>query len=124
MNTLRNKVSLIGRLGAQPEVTTFDTGKTLARFTLATNESYKDKNGQWHDNTQWHTVNAWGRIAERVKKALNKGQEVIVEGKLVHQSYETKEGQKRYGTIIEATECLLLTPRNETVDNADSTSKK
>jgi single-strand DNA-binding protein len=114
MNTLRNKVSLIGRLGAQPEVTTFETGKTLARFTLATNESYKDKNGQWHDNTQWHTINAWGRIAERVKKALNKGQEVIVEGKLVHQTYETKTGEKRYGTIIEATEFLLLQPKSET----------
>jgi single-strand DNA-binding protein len=114
MNTLRNKVSLIGRLGAQPEVTTFETGKTLARFTLATNESYKDKNGEWHENTQWHTINAWGRIAERVKKALNKGQEVIVEGKLVHQSYENKNGEKRYGTIIEATEFLLLTPKTET----------
>jgi single-strand DNA-binding protein len=113
MNTLRNKVSLIGRLGAQPEVTTFETGRTLARFTLATHENYKDKNGQWHENTQWHTVNAWGRIAERVKKALNKGQEVIVEGKLVHQSYETKTGEKRFTTIIEATEFLLLQPKGE-----------
>jgi len=116
MNTLRNKVSLIGRLGAQPEVTTFESGKTLARFTMATNEGYKDKDGQWHENTQWHTVNAWGRIAERVKKALNKGQEVIVEGKLVHQNYETKEGEKRYGTVIEATEFLLLTPKTETAN--------
>jgi len=113
MNTLRNKVSLIGRLGAQPEVTTFETGKTLARFTMATNESYKDKNGQWHENTQWHTVNAWGRIAERAKKALNKGQEVILEGKLIHQSYETKTGEKRYATIIEATEFLVLNQKSE-----------
>lgn len=111
MNTLRNKVSLIGRLGGQPEVTTFDTGRTLARFTVATNENYKDKNGQWHENTQWHTVNAWGKIAERVQKSLQKGQEVIVEGRLVHQSYETKAGEKRYGTIIEASEFLLLTPK-------------
>lgn len=113
MNTLRNKVSLIGRLGAQPEVTTFDTGKTLARFSLATKEDYKDKNGEWHENTQWHTINAWGKIAERAKKALNKGQEVIVEGKLVHQSYETKSGEKRFGTVIEATEFLVLTPKSE-----------
>jgi single-strand DNA-binding protein len=113
MNTLRNKVSLIGRLGAQPEVTTFETGRTLARFTLATNESYKDKDGQWQENTQWHTINAWGKIAERIKTVLNKGQEVIVEGKLVHQSYETKEGEKRYGTVIEATEFLLLTPKTD-----------
>lgn len=117
MNTLRNKVSLIGRLGAQPEVTTFDTGRTLARFTLATNERFKDKDGNWQDNTQWHVINAWGKIAERVKKALNKGQEIILEGKLVHQSYETKSGEKRYGTVIEATEFLLLTPKSEPATN-------
>lgn len=116
MNTLRNKVSLIGRLGGTPEFTKFETGKTLARFTLATKEDYKDKNGQWHENTQWHTINAWGRIAERVNKALQKGQEVIVEGKLVHQTYNTKEGEKRYTTIVEATEFLLLTPKTEKKD--------
>jgi single-strand DNA-binding protein len=124
MNTLRNKVSLIGRLGAQPEITTFDTGRTLARFTLATNESYKDKLGNWQENTQWHTVNAWGKIAERVKKALNKGQEIILEGKLVHQSYESKNGEKRYGTIIEATEFLLLTGKVEKTETIKETSKK
>lgn len=113
MNTLRNKVSLIGRLGAQPEVKTFATGSTLASFDLATNENYKDKDGQWHDRTQWHKVNAWGKVAERVEKALKKGQEIIVEGKLVHQTYESKSGEKRYSTIIEATEFLLLTPKND-----------
>lgn len=113
MNTLRNKVSLIGRLGVQPEVTTFETGRKLARFTLATNENYKDKNGEWHENTQWHTINAWGRIADRAQKALQKGQEVILEGKLIHQHYETKNGEKRYATVIEATEFLLLNPKKE-----------
>jgi len=108
MNTLRNKVSLIGRLGSQPEITTLETGRTLARFTLATNENFKDKSGQWQKNTQWHNVTAWGKIAERAKNILNKGQEVILEGKLVNQSYETKNGEKRYGTIIEASEFLIL----------------
>ena len=117
MNTLRNKVSLIGRLGAQPEVTKFDTGRTLARFTIATNESYKDKDGNWQENTQWHVVNAWGKIADRVKTALNKGQEIILEGKLVHQSYESKSGEKRYGTVIEASEFLLLSPKQENSTN-------
>jgi single-strand DNA-binding protein len=117
MNTLRNKVSLIGRLGAQPEVTTFDTGRMLARFTMATNERFKDKEGNWQDNTQWHTINAWGKIAERVKKALNRGQEIILEGKLVHQTYETKTGEKRYGTVIEATEFLLLSQKPEQINN-------
>lgn len=56
MNTLRNKVSLIGRLGAQPEVVKFDSGRTLARFSLATNESYKNKEGEWQDVTQWHIM--------------------------------------------------------------------
>lgn len=116
MNTLRNKVSLIGHLGAQPEVTTFETGKTLARLRVATNESYKDKNGEWQKNTQWHTINAWGKIAERVQKSLNKGQEIIVEGKLVHKSYETKTGEKRFETIIEASEFLLLTPKTESTN--------
>ncbi len=115
MNALRNKVSLIGRLGAQPEVTTFETGRTLARFTLAVNEGYKDKDGNWQDNTQWHTINAWGVIADRVKKALNKGQEVMVEGKLVNQTYETKTGEKRYSTIIEATEFLLLSSKSDII---------
>ena len=113
MNALRNKVSLIGRLGVQPEVTTFDTGRTLARFTLAVNEGYKDKDGNWQDNTQWHTINAWGPAADRVKKVLTKGQEVMIEGKLVNQAYETKAGEKRYSTIIEASEFLLLSPKSE-----------
>ncbi len=92
MNTLRNKVSLIGRLGAQPEVVTLDSGRTLARFSLATNENYKNKEGAWQENTQWHNITAWGQTAELMSKLLNKGQEVVVEGKLVNSSYETKEG--------------------------------
>jgi single-strand DNA-binding protein len=109
MNTLRNKVSLIGRLGAQPEIVKFDSGRTLARFSLATNESYKTKEGEWQDVTQWHNITAWGKTADRIAKLLNKGQEVVVEGKLVNNSYETKEGEKRYGTVIEINEFLLLT---------------
>lgn len=113
MNTLRNKVSLIGRLGAQPEVVTFDSGRTLARFSLATNESYKNKEGEWQESTQWHNITAWGKTADLIGKLLNKGQEVVVEGKLVNNSYETKEGEKRYGTTIEINEFLLLAPKND-----------
>jgi single-strand DNA-binding protein len=111
MNSLRNKVNLIGRLGAQPEVSSFESGRMLARFTLATNERYKDKNEVWQDNTQWHTVNAWGKLAERIQKSLDKGSEVVIEGKLVNQSYETKEGEKRYSTIVEASDFLLVSPK-------------
>ena len=113
MNTLRNKVSLIGRLGAQPEVVTFDSGKTLARFSLATNESYKNKAGEWQDNTQWHNITAWGKTAELVGKMLSKGQEVVVEGRLVNNNYETKDGEKRYSTTIEVNEFLIISAKSE-----------
>jgi single-strand DNA-binding protein len=112
MNTLRNKVSLIGRLGAAPEVTTFEKGSTLARFTLATNERYKDKAGKWQDNTQWHTINAWGPQAERAK-TLDKGMEIILEGRLVHQSYEAKTGEKKFTTVIETSAFLIIMPKQE-----------
>ncbi len=117
MNTLRNKVSLIGRLGSQPEVTTFETGKTLVRFNLATNENYKDKNGDWQENTQWHSIKAWGKMADRMVKVLNKGQEIIVEGRLLHQRYEAKTGEIRVNTVVEATEFLLLKTKNESKTN-------
>lgn len=108
MNALKNKVTLIGRLGAQPELVTFESGRTLARFTVATNERFKDKGGEWQDITQWHTINAWGKIAERVKRTLDKGNEIILEGRLVNQSYESKSGEKRFSTIVEATEFLVI----------------
>ena len=68
MNALKNKVKLIGRLGVEPELVKFETGRTLARFTLATNENYKDKKGEWHELTQWHTINAWGKLADLVQR--------------------------------------------------------
>lgn len=108
MNALRNKVSLIGRLGAQPELVTLESGRTLARFSLATNESYKDKSGEWQTQTQWHNITAWGKTASLVENILEKGQEVIVSGRLVNRSYETKSGEKRYSTEIEMNEFLKL----------------
>lgn len=112
MNALKNKVTLIGRLGAKPEVMNFETGRALARFTLATNEGYKDRNGQWQDNTQWHNINAWGKSAELVGKLLDKGLEVMLEGKLVNQSYETKSGEKRFSTVVELNEFLIISSKN------------
>ena len=98
----------MGRLGGSPEIVKFDSGRLLARFSLATHENFKDKNGEWHDFTQWHTINAWGKIAERVKRILDKGNEIILEGRLVNQSYESKSGEKRFSTIVEATEFLVI----------------
>ncbi|MCH2223564.1 MAG: single-stranded DNA-binding protein [Crocinitomicaceae bacterium] len=108
MNTLRNRVSLIGRLGGQPEIMKFDSGKMKARFSLATNESYRDKDGEWKENTQWFTVDAWGKTADLVSRVLTKGEEIVLEGRLVNNTYETKEGEKKYSTIIEVSSFLKL----------------
>lgn len=108
MNTLRNTVSLIGNLGMDPEVTTFDSGTMLARFSVATNESYKDKKGEWITNTQWHNIITWGKSAELCKKLLSKGSEIVLEGKLENDSYTTKEGEKRYKTQINMREFMVL----------------
>ncbi|MCH2229128.1 MAG: single-stranded DNA-binding protein [Crocinitomicaceae bacterium] len=113
MNVLRNKVSLIGRLGAAPEVVTFESGRTLTRFSIATNESYKNKEGEWQEKTQWHNLTIWGKQAESAAKVLDKGQEIIAEGKLVNSQYETKEGEKRYSTSIEVNDFLILSPKPE-----------
>jgi len=111
MNALKNKVSLMGRLGGQPEMVKIDSGRLLARFSLATHENFKDKNGEWHDFTQWHTINAWGKIAEKVGEKLEKGMEVVVEGKLVNQQYENKAGEKRFATIIELYDFIMVQPK-------------
>lgn len=112
MNTLRNKVNLIGRLGAKPEVVKFDNGRTLAHFSLATSDGYKNKEGEWIDTTQWHNINAWGKTAELVDKLLDKGLEIAVEGKLMNSSYQSKDGEKRFSTTIEIRDFLLLTPKS------------
>lgn len=113
MNNLRNKVSLIGRLGAQPEISTLDKGRKIARFSIAVNNTYKDKDGNYVKDTQWYSINAWGNQAERVEKVLNKGQEIVIEGRLVNRSYETKEGEKKYVTNIELQEFLLISGKPE-----------
>lgn len=111
MNALRNKVSLIGRLGAQPEVSKTDAGRMFARFQLATNEPYKNKSGEWVENTQWHNIAMWGKTAEFASQKLKKGQEVVVQGRLVHKRYEDKKGEPRYHTSVEVNEFLILTPK-------------
>lgn len=125
MNNLRNKVSLIGRLGQEPTMQKVGTENNyqLTRFSVATNENYKDKTGQWVENTQWHNVVAWGKTAERICKLITKGQEVMFEGKLVNKSYE-KDGEKRYTTDIEISDFLLLSPRNTDSENEVKTAKK
>lgn len=108
MNALKNKVQLIGNLGNDPEIINLETGKKLAKFSIATNESYKNANGELVKETQWHRVVAWGKTAAIIEKYLVKGNEVAVEGKLTNRSYETKEGEKRYVTEIVCNELLML----------------
>ena len=108
MNTLRNKVQLIGHLGNNPEIITLDNGKKLAKFSIATNESYKNTDGEKITNTDWHNLVAWNKTAEIVEKYLEKGREIAIEGKLTNRSYETKEGEKRYITEVVVSELLML----------------
>ncbi len=108
MSTLRNKVQLIGNLGNDPEIINLESGKTLAKFSIATNESYKNTNGEKITETQWHNIVAWGKTAEIVNKYLKKGKEVAIEGKLTTKTWEDKTGAKRYITEIVLNELLML----------------
>lgn len=108
MYALRNRVQLIGNLGGSPEVRTTETGKKLARFSVATNESYRSTQGEKVSETQWHSLVAWGKTAEIAEKYLDKGTEVVVEGKLVHRNFVDKEGVKRFVTEVQVSELLLL----------------
>ena len=108
MNTLRNRVQLIGNLGNAPEVKSLEDGKKFVRFSIATNETYVTKAGKKETETTWHNVVAWGNIAEIAEKYLTKGKEVAIEGKLVNRSYTDKDGIKRYATEIQINELLML----------------
>jgi single-strand DNA-binding protein len=112
MNTLRNKVQLIGNLGTNPEIRSFDNGKTVARFSLATTDSYQDATGKKISETQWHNLVAWGGLAKIIEKYLTKGSEVAVEGKLTHRTYEDKDGNKKYFTQIVLHDMVMLHTRN------------
>tara|TARA_R110001583_G_scaffold54139_1_gene166200 strand:- start:793 stop:1125 length:333 start_codon:yes stop_codon:yes gene_type:complete len=108
MNTLKNKVQLIGNLGNDPEITNFESGKILAKFSIATNDSYKNAQGEKITDTQWHNVVAWGKTAQIVEKYITKGKEVAIEGKLTSRSWEDKDGMKRYVTEVVCNELLML----------------
>lgn len=110
MNNLKNRVNLIGNLGADPEVKELESGKKIAKVRLATSENYKNKDGEKVTDTQWHNLVIWGPRAEFVEKYLKKGQEVAIEGKLNHRTYDNAEGEKKYFTEIIVNEILMLRP--------------
>ena len=113
MNNLRNKVQLIGNLGAAPEIINFENGNKLAKIRLATNEYYRNAKGERVAETQWHNLIAWGKQAEIFESYCQKGQEIAIEGKLITRSFETKEGEKRSRTEIQISELLLLGSKND-----------
>ena len=108
---MRNKVQLIGHLGASPEIKTFEGGKKLARINIATNETYTNSKGEKVTETQWHNVVAWDKTAEIAEKLFTKGVEVLIEGKLVNRSYTDKEGNKKFVTEVQANELLVFSKK-------------
>lgn len=95
-----NKVILIGNLGKDPEIRKLESGATVAKFSLATNENYKDKSGEWQTQTEWHDVVLWRNLAERAESSLKKGFMIYLEGKLTTRSWEDQEGNKRRTTEV------------------------
>jgi single-strand DNA-binding protein len=109
-----NKVILIGNLGKDPEVKYTPQGTAVAKITLATNESYKDKGGQWQERTEWHNVVLWQRLAEIAGEYLKKGSKVYIEGRLQTRSWDDKQtNQKKYMTEVVAGTMVLLGGRGE-----------
>ena len=108
MNTLRNKVQLIGNMGNDPEIISLEGGKKLAKFSMATNDTYKNGAGEKITETQWHNIIAWNKTADIIEKYVQKGKEIMIEGKLTTRSYENKEGEKKYITEVVCNELLLL----------------
>ncbi len=108
MNSLRNSVQLIGHLGSNPEIKKLEKGGTLASVNIATKEVYKNAKGEYESQTTWHRLVGWNVIAERMEKAMVKGREMAVRGKLVNRSYDDKNGIKRYVTEIRVSDFELL----------------
>lgn len=108
MSTIKNHVQLIGNVGQEPTITNLESGKKVARFSLATNENYKDSKGEKQTDTNWHTVVAWGKTADIIEKYAEKGKEIAVVGKLKTRTYTTNDGNQRYVTEVVVDEILLL----------------
>jgi single-strand DNA-binding protein len=112
-NSMRNKVLLIGNLGGDPEVRELNNGRKMGQIRVATNERYKDASGEYKDDVQWHSVVAWGPIADRAARTLQKGSSLVLDGRLVHRNYETKEGEKRYITEVWMHDFHVVGPKRE-----------
>ena len=108
MNTLKNSVRLVGNLGMDPEVKSFENDRKLAKIAIATNETYKNDKGERITDTQWHNLVLWGAQAKLAEQILRKGDEIAIEGKLASRSYVDKDGNKRYVTEVVVNEFLKV----------------
>ena len=108
MNNLKNRVQLIGHVGNDPEIKTFEGGRKLATITLATNDHYKNAQGEKVEQTEWHRLTAWGATADLIEKLVTKGKEIAIDGKLTHRTYDDKNGEKRFITEVSINEFMLL----------------
>lgn len=108
MNSLKNRVTLIGNLGQDPETKTTETGKKVTHFTLATDDGYKNSDGQKVNETTWHNIVAWNGLADIAGKYLKKGRQVAVEGRIVYRTYEDKKGATKNITEIVLNDLILL----------------
>lgn len=108
MSSLKNSVRLIGHLGEAPKVKKLESGKIVANFSIATNEVYKNGNGEKISDTTWHKLVAWGKPAEIAEQYLKKGSEIAIEGRLTNRTYENKEGEKQYITEVLVNSILML----------------
>ncbi len=108
MNSLRNRVQLIGNLGADPEIKTLEGNKKVARLSIATNDEYTDKNGQKVKQTQWHNLVVWGKLADTCEKYLAKGKEIAIEGKLTYRTWNDKDGKTHNITEVIVNELLMM----------------
>jgi len=115
-----NKVTLIGNLGKDPELRHLESGAVVAKFSIATNENYKDKSGEWQTNTEWHDVVAWRYQAEYAERHLKKGSLAFIEGKLTHRKWQDKDGNDRYTTEVLANNIKTLERRESSGNNAAS----
>ncbi|HEX8351160.1 MAG TPA: single-stranded DNA-binding protein [Hymenobacter sp.] len=118
-----NKVILVGNLGKDPEVRHLEGGVAVARFTLATNDYYKDKSGARVERTEWHNIAVWRELAEVAEKYLRKGQQVYIEGRIRTRQYQDKENQTRYITEIVADELTMLGGRPQTENQAEQANE-
>lgn len=108
MSNGKNKVLLIGHLGAAPEMKTMESGNLMAKMRVVTNEPYTNSKGEHLEDTQWHYVVAWGKQAEKARDQFNKGTEVSIEGRLRHREYTTTDGQRKFITEIVVEELSLV----------------